>query len=110
MEYGWDLGSETSLHDKLKADLKTSMRAKDIVVRDAIRMVISEFPKITVPIVLESGKKSFRCKEASELTNDDILGLIRGLVKSEKTLLEAKGESGSGFLDFPFPLHPKTRG
>lgn len=96
--YGWDLGSETMLLDKLKADVKTAMRAKDVPTRDAIRMVISELPKLTVPITLASGKKSFRCKTNEEITNEDVLGIIRGLVKSEMATLEAKGETSSDYL------------
>ncbi len=96
--YGWASGSSFSLYETLKQDLKTAMRAKDADMRDAIRQVMSEYPKITVPITLESGKKTTRGKTAEEITDDDILGIIRGLVKSEKMVLEIKGLPSSPYL------------
>ena len=98
-DYGWNQEMTMTLLEKMKADLKTAMLAKDTAARDAIRQVISEFPKLTVPLTLESGKKSFRCKKDEEMTNDDILSLIQGLVKSEKVVLEIKKEASSPFLD-----------
>lgn len=99
LEYGWNQEMGMTLLGKLKADLKTAMLSKDTLARDAIRQVISEFPKLTVPLTLESGKKSFRCKKEDEMTNEDILALIQGLVKSEKVVLEIKKEESSRFLD-----------
>ena len=89
----------TNLFGKLKQDLKTAMRAKDTVARDAIRQVMSEFPKLTVPIILESGKKTTRCKKDDEITNDDLISIIGGLIKSEKTVLEYKKESSSPYME-----------
>ncbi len=96
--YGWRADSGISLHDKIRADLKTAMMQKDNATRDALRLIMSEFPKLTVPIVLESGKKSFRLKKPEEITDQDILDLIRNLAKSERTVLEIKKESHSPFL------------
>jgi uncharacterized protein YqeY len=98
-EYGWNQEMSMTLLEKMRIDLKTAMLAKDTAARDAIRQVMSEFPKLTVPLTLESGKKSFRCKKDEEITNDDILSLIQGLVKSEKVVLEIKKEATSPFLD-----------
>lgn len=98
-DYGWNQEMGMPLLEKLKADLKTAMLAKDNPARDAIRQVMSEFPKLTVPLTLESGKKSFRCKKDEEISNDDVLSLIQGLVKSEKVVLEIKKEASSPFLD-----------
>jgi len=98
-QYGWNPEMSQSLHAKLKEDLKTAMRAKDTGVRDAIRQIMAEFPRLTVPLTLESGKKTTRPKTAEEITNDDILGIIQGLVKSEKTVLEAKDEATSEYLE-----------
>ncbi|MDA8160870.1 MAG: GatB/YqeY domain-containing protein [Desulfobacteraceae bacterium] len=97
-EYGWKPELGISLLEKMRADLKTAVLGRDPAARDAIRQVMSEFPKLTVPLTLESGKKSFRCKREDEITNDDILGLIQGLVKSEKLVLEIKKEASSPFL------------
>lgn len=96
--YGWNDGMKISLHDKLRLDLKTSMLNKDTVTKDAIRIIMSEFPKLTVPIKLESGKKTTRIKKPDEITNDDVLNIIRALTKSEKTTIELKKESTSDYL------------
>ena len=98
-KYGWSEGADVTLHVKLRSDLKTAMLAKDTGVKDAIRQVISEFPKLTMPLVLESGKKTTRLKKDDEITNDDIVDIIRGLVKSEKTVLELKKEKSSEYLE-----------
>ena len=96
--YGWKPDMQTPLLDKLKADLKQSMLQKDVAARSAIRQIMAEFPKLTVPITLESGKKSTRLKTAEEITDDDIVGIIQGLAKSERMVLEAKQEESSEYL------------
>jgi len=98
-DFGWNQEMGMPLLDKMKVDLKTAMLSKNTVARDAIRQVMSEFPKLTVPLTLESGKKSFRCKKDEEITNDDILSLIQGLVKSERVVLEIKKEASSPYLE-----------
>ncbi len=96
--YGWDQEMPLSLLEKIKEDLKTSLRNKDIAVKDALRLIMAEFPKLTVAITLESGKKTTRLKKPEEISDDDIIGIVRGLVKSEKTVLEAKQEDTSEYL------------
>jgi uncharacterized protein YqeY len=98
-QYGWNPDMSVSLLDKLKADLKQSMLNKDVAARSAIRQIMAEFPKLTVPITLESGKKSTRLKTNEEITDDDIVGIIQGLAKSERVVLEAKNEESSAYLD-----------
>jgi uncharacterized protein YqeY len=97
-KYGWNPDMSVSLLDKLKADLKQSMLNKDVEARGAIRQIMAEFPRLTVPITLESGKKSTRLKTNEEITDDDIVGIIQGLVKSERMVLEAKNEESSAYL------------
>ncbi|MCF6290471.1 MAG: GatB/YqeY domain-containing protein [Desulfobacterales bacterium] len=97
--YGWESGKPVSLLARLKQDLKRAMLNKDAAGRDAIRQIMGEFPRLTVPIVLESGKKTTRCKGADEISDDDIIGIIRGLVKSEKTVLEIRGRDSSPYLE-----------
>ena len=97
--YGWNDGMDISVHDKLRQDLKASMLNKDTAVKDAIRIIISEFPKLTIPIKLESGKKTTRLKKPEEITNDDVIDIIRTLTKSEKTTLEFKKEDSSDYLE-----------
>ena len=97
-DYGWAEGAQISLPDKIRRDLKAALHNKDHGVRDTLRQIISEFPNLTVPIQLESGKKTTRLKKPEEITDDDILDIIRRLVKSEKIVLEAKKETSSDYL------------
>ena len=99
VEYGWSQDMNISLHDKLRTDLKSAMLNKDQEVRTTLRMIISEFPKLTVPITLESGKKSTRLKKPEEITDDDVIGIIKGLTKSEQTVLEITGQTASDYLE-----------
>lgn len=97
-DYGWIDGTGISLLEKIRLDLKAALRNKDHGVRDTLRQIMSEFPNLTVPIKLESGKKTTRLKKPEEITNDDILDIIRKLVKSEKIVLEAKRVTSSDYL------------
>jgi len=98
-EYGWNQDMGVALLTKLKQDLKASMKNKDTGVRDAIRQVMSELPKLTVPITLESGKKTTRLKKEDEITDDDMIAIVRGLIKAEETVLEMKKESSSPYIE-----------
>jgi uncharacterized protein YqeY len=95
---GWNPDLALSLQGKLKEDLKLALRAKNDTLKNTIRQVMSEFFKLTVPVTLEGGKKSTRPKKSDEITNDDILGIIQGLIKSERIVLEAKKEATSEYL------------
>jgi uncharacterized protein YqeY len=99
VEYGWRQDMQISLHAKLRTDLKSAMLNKDQEVRNTLRMIISEFPKLTVPLTLESGKKSTRLKKPEEITDDDVIGIIKGLTKSEQTVLEITGQTSSDYLE-----------
>ena len=96
-----------SLHAKIRADLKKAMLGKDQEVRNTLRLIIAEFPKLTVPITLESGKKSTRLKKPEEISNDDVIGIIKGLTKSEQTVLEITGQSTSDYLEILQSYLPK---
>jgi len=109
-QYGWNQDMEISLHNKIKADLKFAMLNKNPDVRNAIRVVMGEYPKLTVPITLESGKKTFRVKKADEITDDDLLDIIRGLVKSEKSVLELQKKKGSPYLQVLESYLPQMAG
>jgi len=97
--YGWNSDTPLSLHDKIRDDLKLALRSKDEASRDTLRQILSEFPSLTVPIVLESGKKTTRVKKPDEITDDDILDIIRKLVKSEKTVLQYQDSQSSAYLE-----------
>lgn len=98
-QYGWNKDMAVSLHEKIKQDLKAAMRVKDETARDTTRQIMAEFPGLTVPIELQSGKKTTRPKKPEEITDEDIIDIIRKLVKAEKTVLEAKNETSSGYLE-----------
>ena len=106
-EYGWSQDMLLVLHDKLREDLKKAMLNKDQEVRNTLRLIIAEFPKLTVPITLESGKKSTRLKKPEEISNDDVIGIIKGLIKSEQTVLEITGQSNSDYLEILQSYLPK---
>ena len=105
--YGWSQDMPLSLHDKIRADLKKAMLGKDQEVRNTLRLIIAEFPKLTVPITLESGKKSTRLKKPEEISNDDVIGIIKGLTKSEQTVLEITGQTSSDYLEILQSYLPK---
>ena len=96
--YGWNPDLPMSLQDKLKEDLKLALRSKHDSLKNTIRQIMSEFFKLTVPVTLEGGKKSSRPKKPEEISNDDIIGIIQGLIKSERIVLEAKKETTSAYL------------
>jgi len=109
-EYGWSQDMGISLHAKIKLDLKNAMLQKKNDIRDAIRVVMGEYPKLTVPMTLESGKKSFRVKKPEEITDDDLLGIIRGLVKSERSVLELQKKENSPYLQALEAYLPRMAG
>ncbi len=107
VECGWNQDVDISLHEKIKLDLKRSMLQKQNDIRDTLRVVMGEYPKLTVPITLESGKKTFRVKKPEEITDEDLLGIIRGLAKSEKSVLELQKKESSPYLEVLGTYLPK---
>lgn len=97
--YGWDASMGISLYDKIRQDMKNAMINKDTAVRDTMRLIMGSFPSLTVSITLESGKKTSRVKKPEEITDDDLINIIRKFVKSEKTVLEFKKETTSDYLE-----------
>ena len=98
-EYGWDPAMEICLYDKIRQDMKRAMINKDNAVRDTMRLIMGEFPSLTMALTLESGKKTTRVKKPEEITDDDLLNIIRKFIKSEKTMLEIKKETSSDYLE-----------
>lgn len=88
-----------TLLEKLKADLKVAMIERNDAQKNTVRQIMAEFPKLTVPITLESGKKTSRPKKPEEITDEDIQNIVRSLVKSEKTVLEFTGAKSSAYLE-----------
>jgi len=64
-----------TLQDRLKDDLKSAMKTRDDARKDAIRVVMGEMAR--------SDKK--------QLSDDEIINILKKLIKSEKELLEKSG-------------------
>lgn len=105
--YGWDESLGMSLYDKIRQDTKTAMLSKHTDVRDTMRLIMGEFPKLTVSMTLESGKKTTRVKTPEEITNEDLQNIIRSLAKSEKVVLELKKEETSDYYELLQQYLPK---
>lgn len=59
-----------------------AIKAKDVGKREALRVVLGEFDRL--------GKKT--------LTDEEVAGVLRKLLKSERETLELKGEPDSAFI------------
>ena len=71
-----------SLQEDIKAELKTSMKARDTARTGAIRILIGEFQRAP----------------EKDLSDDQVIGIIKKLIKSERELLAASGEEESEFI------------
>jgi uncharacterized protein YqeY len=68
-----------SLQQDLKVDLKNAMKARETEKVSAIRILIGEFAR----------------QREKDLTDEQVIAIVKKLIKSEKELLEAKGEQGA---------------
>lgn len=85
-----------SLYDTLNEDLKTATRNKKQDTVLAIRQIKSEFWRITEPITLSTGEVTNRPKKSEDITNEDILSVIKKLLKSNDVMqLHGKYSSDS---------------
>lgn len=81
-----------TLQDNLKADLKTAMKTKDDVRKDALRVVMGEMARLD--------KKVF--------PDEDVVKILKKLIKSEKEMLEKSGQGErSPFIDVIESYLPK---
>ena len=65
-----------TLQNKLKDDLKSAMKARDQVQKDAIRVVMGEMARLDTKLV----------------PDDEIIKILKKLIKSEKEMLEKSGQ------------------
>ena len=73
-----------TLQDRLKDDLKTAMKTRDEVRKDAIRVVMGEMARLDQKV----------------FTDDEIIKILKKLIKSEKEMLEKSGQGPSSpFID-----------
>jgi len=68
--------------ERIRKDLMDAIKAKDVEKREALRVVLGEFDR--------QGKKI--------LTDEEVSGVLRKLVKSERETLELTGKSDSAFI------------
>lgn len=66
-----------NLQSQMKKDLTTAIKAKDEKKKDALRVIMGEFGRL----------------DKKELSNDEIVKILKKLMKSEKEVLEHKGEA-----------------
>lgn len=71
-----------SMQQMIKDELKVAMKAKDTDRVGAVRILIGEFQR----------------QPEKELADEQVIGIIKKLIKSEKELLASAGEDSSGFL------------
>ena len=83
-----------SLQEKIKADLKESMLARDVVRTSALRVLIGEFQR--------QGMKT--------LSDPEVLAVIRKLIKSENETMTRSGATQSPYLEVLDGYMPKAPG
>ena len=71
-----------TLQERIKNDLKQSMKAKTEARTSALRVLIGEFQR----------------QVKKELADDEVIAVIRKLIKSEAETLEKKGEGTSEYM------------
>ena len=71
-----------TLQEKIQAELKVSLKAKDTARTGAVRILIGEFQR----------------QPEKVLTDDQVIAIIKKLIKSEKELLASAKEETSDFL------------
>ena len=82
-----------TLQEKIKKDLVPAMKDKDVVRKDTLRVILGEFGRA----------------ETKELSDKEVIRILKKLIKSEKELLEKKGDdTESEFIRIIEAYLPKT--
>ncbi|OGR19414.1 MAG: hypothetical protein A2X81_13385 [Desulfobacterales bacterium GWB2_56_26] len=81
-----------TLQEKVQGDLKVAMKAKDSDRTGAIRILIGEFGRQFEKV----------------LTDEQVVAIIKKLIKSERELLAAQGRDSSPFLTIMEEYLPKA--
>ena len=74
---GGVMEEDMRLQEQIKKDLTRAMKDKDAVRKDALRVILGEFGRAGV----------------KELPDKEVIRILKKLVKSEKEVLEKKGEA-----------------
>lgn len=80
------------LQEKLKGELKAAMKAQDSDRTWAIRVLIGEFGR----------------QNEKELSDEQVIAIVKKLIKSERELLAAQGRDSSPFLSIMEEYLPKA--
>ena len=79
------------LQQSITAELQASIKNRDTARTGAVRILIGEFQR----------------QPEKELSDDQVLGIIKKLIKSERELLAASGQETSDFIDVMEGYLPK---
>ena len=72
-----------NLQNQMKKDLSAAIKAKDEKKKDALRVILGEFGRL----------------DKKEISDDEIVKILKKLMKTEKEVLEQKGEAAdSAFI------------
>jgi uncharacterized protein YqeY len=71
-----------TLQESLKDDLKNAMKARDTDRTGAIRILMGEFAR----------------QSEKTVSDEQVIAIIKKLIKSERELLAAQGQEGSAFM------------
>lgn len=80
-----------TLQEKLKSELKDAMKAKDEPLKNTIRLIMGE--------IARQNKKDF--------TDDEIIAIVRKMIKNEKETLSATNSETSEYLEILETYIPK---
>lgn len=80
-----------SMQEALKDELKVAMKARDTDRTGAIRILMGEFARQTEKV----------------LSDEQVIAIVKKLIKSERELLAAQGNEGSPFLAIMEEYLPK---
>ena len=81
-----------TLQKKIKTDLSAAIKAKDENKKAALRVILGEFGRL----------------DKKELSDDEAVKILKKLIKSEKEVLEQKGEvENSAFIEIVESYLPK---
>jgi uncharacterized protein YqeY len=80
------------IQEKIKKDLTAAIKAKDEPRKSALRVIMGEFGRLDKKVVADQ----------------EVVAIIRKLIKAERETLETKGEEGSEFLEICESYLPRT--
>ncbi len=80
-----------SMQESLKVDLRDAMKARDNDRTGAIRILMGEFAR----------------QKEKEISDEQVIDIVKKLIKSERELLAAQGNEGSPFLKIMEEYLPK---